>query len=44
MFAGSLSRVGNWTVTLVANIVLLFAFQFYAIRRLRREGAVCELK
>jgi hypothetical protein len=45
LFAGSLSTLGNWTVTLAANIVLLFAgFQFYAIRRLRREGAVCELK
>jgi len=45
MFAGSLSTVGNWTVTFIANIVLLFAaFQFYAIRRLRREGAVCELR
>ena len=45
MFAGSLSTVGNWTVTIIANIVLLFAaFQFYAIRRLRREGAVCEFK
>jgi hypothetical protein len=45
LFAGSLSTVGNWTVALVANIVLLFAaFQFYAIRRLHREGAVCELK
>ncbi len=45
MFAGSLSTVGNWTVTFIANIVLLFAaFQFYAICRLRREGAVCEFK
>ena len=45
MLAGSLSTAGNWTVTLVGNVVLLFAaFQFYAIRRLRREGAVCELK
>jgi hypothetical protein len=45
LFVGSLSTVGNWTVTFIANIVLLFAaFQFYAIRRLRREGAVCELK
>src|SRR5882724_11570383 len=24
MFAGSLSTVGNWTVTFIANIVLLF--------------------
>jgi hypothetical protein len=40
-----MSTVDNWTVTLVANIVLLFAaFQFYTIRRLLREGAVCELK
>ena len=45
LFVGSLSTVGNWTVTIAANIVLLFAaFQFYAIRRLRREGAVCELR
>jgi hypothetical protein len=45
LFVGSLSTVGNWTVTIAANIVLLFAvFQFYAIRRLRREGAACELK
>lgn len=45
VFAGSLSTVGNWTVTLAANITLLFAaFQLYAIRQLRREGAVCELK
>ena len=45
LFVGSLSTAGNWTVTIAANIVLLFAaFQFYAIRRLRREGAVCELK
>ena len=37
LFAGSLNRAGNWTVTLVANIVLLFAaFQFYAIRRVHR--------
>ncbi len=44
-FVGSLSTVGNWTVTIAANIVLLFAvLQFYAIRRLRREVAVCELK
>ena len=40
VFVGSLSTVGNWTVTIAANIVLLFAvLQFYAIRRLRREGA-----
>jgi hypothetical protein len=40
-----MSTVDNWTVTLVANIVLLFAaFQFHTIRRLLREGAVCELK
>src|SRR5262249_24335325 len=45
LFVGSLSTVGNWTVTIAANIVLLFAvFQFYAIRRLRREGAACGLK
>lgn len=45
LFAGSLSRSGNWMVTIAANIVLLFAiFQFYALRRLRREGAVCELR
>jgi len=45
LFVGSLSTMGNWTVTIAANIVLLFAvFQFYAIRRLRREGAACELK
>src|SRR6266481_635552 len=45
LFVGSLSTVGNWTVTIAANIVLLFAvLQFYAIRRLRREGAVCELR
>jgi hypothetical protein len=45
LVAGSLSTVGNWTVTISANVVLLFAvFQFYALRRLRREGAVCELK
>ena len=45
LVAGSLSSAGNWTVTIIANIVLLFAvFQFYAIRRLRREGAACELK
>jgi len=45
LFVGSLSTVGNWTVTIAANIVLLFTvFQFYAIRRLRREGAACELK
>ena len=38
LFVGSLSTVGNWTVTIAANIVLLFAvLQFYAIRRLR-EG------
>jgi hypothetical protein len=44
LFVGSLSTVGNWTVTIAANIVLLFAvLQFYAIRRLR-EGAVCELR
>jgi len=44
LFVGSLSTVGNWTVTIAANIVLLLAvFQFYAIRRLR-EGAVCELR
>ena len=44
LFVGSLSMVGNWTVTIAANIVLLFAvLQFYAIRRLR-EGAVCELR
>ncbi len=40
LFVGSLSTVGKWTVTMAANIVLLFAvLQFYAIRRLRREGA-----
>jgi hypothetical protein len=45
LFAGSLSTAGNWTVTIAANIVLLFAvLQFYALRRLRREGAVCELR
>jgi hypothetical protein len=45
LFVGSLSTVGNWTVTIAANIVLLFAvLQFYAIRRLRREEAVCELR
>jgi hypothetical protein len=45
LFVGSLSTVGNWTVTIAANIVLLFAvLQFYAIRRLRREAAVCELR
>ena len=45
LFAGSLSRSGNWMVTIAANIVLLFAiFRFYALRRLRREGAVCELR
>ena len=45
LFVGSLSTVGNWTVTIAANIVLLFAvLQFYAIRRLRRERAVCELR
>jgi len=44
LFVGSLSTVGNWTVTIAANIVLLFAvLQFYAIRRLH-EGAVCELR
>jgi hypothetical protein len=45
LFVGSLSTAGNWTVMIVANIVLLFAaFQLFAIRRLRRQGAVCELK
>jgi len=45
LVAGSLSSAGNWTVTIAANIVLLFTIiQFYALRRLRREGAVCELK
>jgi len=40
-----LSTVGNWTVIIAANIVLILAvFQFYALRRLRREGAVCELR
>ena len=44
LFVGSLSTVGNWTVTIAANIVLLLAvLQFYAIRRLR-EGAVCQLR
>jgi len=45
MFAGSLSTLGNWTVTLAANFAPLFAaFQLHAIRKLRREGAVCELR
>ncbi len=45
LLTDSLSSAGNWTVTIAANIVLLFAvFQFYALHRLRREGAVCELK
>jgi hypothetical protein len=45
LVAGSLSSAGNWTVTIAANIVLLFTvLQFYALHRLRREGAACELK
>ena len=45
LFVGSLSAVGNWTLTIAANIVLFFAvLQFYAIRRLRRQGAACELR
>jgi hypothetical protein len=45
LFVGSLSTVGNWTVIIAANVVLLFAvLEFYAIHRLRREGAVCELR
>ena len=45
LFVGSLSTAGNWTVMIVANIVLLFAaFQLFAIRRLRRQGAACELR
>lgn len=45
LVAGSLSSAGNWTVTVAANIVLLFTvLQFYALCRLRREGAACELK
>jgi len=45
LFVGLLSTVGNWTVIIAANIVLILAvFQFYALRRLRREGAVCELR
>lgn len=45
LFVCSLSAVGNWTVTIAATVVLSFAvLQFYAIRRLRRERAVCELR
>ena len=45
LFVSPLSTVGNWTVIIAANIVLILAvFQFYALRRLRLEGAVCELR
>ena len=45
LFVGSLSALGKWTVIVTANIGLLFpVLQFYRLRRLRRERAVCELK
>lgn len=37
ILAGVLSRAGNWTVAVVADIVLLFAaLQLYGIRKMRQ--------
>ena len=39
IFAGLLSKAGNWTVAIIADIVLFFAvLQFYGIRRMRQES------